>query len=396
MKKLIVFMYSLDSGGVQKKTSDLISILSKEYDINLVVYDNKNINYEYPAKIINLNIKKPPYDNIIEEIYYTLIVIIKIALLKISIKPIACISMHETPNYINILTKCTKVIINITHIKSSNFRLRSPFFSAILKKIVNKFYSSADHIVCVSKAVEEDLKINFKINKNTQVINNIININVIRKLAEEAIEYDYANILGGNVIITVGRMSYDKCQWKLIRAFSLIKQSIPDSKLVIIGDGPEKCYLQKIVDKLDLQESVFFLGSQRNPYKFMKHAKVFVLTSPYEGYGLVIPEAMACEVPVVCTDCFSSRELLYEKIKTVSTNNIELAEYGVHLPQIKWNFNNAEDELEKEEYDIAEAVILIINDEEIRKHYKNMGLIKVGKINNVESVKKWELIINEK
>ena len=88
----------------------------------------------------------------------------------------------------------------------------------------------------------------------------------------------------------------------LIRAYHLISKKIT-SDLVILGIGEEEERLRVLTRELGIEERVEFLGFQENPYKFMKNASLFVLSSLWESFALVIVEAMACGVPVISTDC---------------------------------------------------------------------------------------------
>jgi glycosyltransferase involved in cell wall biosynthesis len=90
----------------------------------------------------------------------------------------------------------------------------------------------------------------------------------------------------------------------LLKAYALIHAHIKE-KLVILGEGEERPSLEGLVKDLGIADKVIFAGFQPNPYPFMKHASLFVLSSIFESFALVIVEAMACGAPVVATDCLS-------------------------------------------------------------------------------------------
>jgi glycosyltransferase involved in cell wall biosynthesis len=106
------------------------------------------------------------------------------------------------------------------------------------------------------------------------------------------------------VILGVGRLTAQKDFVNLLRAFAIVKQSRP-SRLVILGDGPERAALGDLIDRLDLVSDVDMPGFDANPYSYMSRAAVFVLSSAWEGLPTVLIEAMACGTPVVATDCRS-------------------------------------------------------------------------------------------
>nr|WP_281504606.1 glycosyltransferase [Chromohalobacter sarecensis] len=101
----------------------------------------------------------------------------------------------------------------------------------------------------------------------------------------------------------VGRLDVQKNQALLLSAFSLAVKSVPDIKLVILGEGEEKNNLEKLASELGVKDSVDFVAFQDNPYPYYKAADLFVLSSDWEGFGNVIVEALACGTPVISTDC---------------------------------------------------------------------------------------------
>lgn len=100
----------------------------------------------------------------------------------------------------------------------------------------------------------------------------------------------------------VGRLAPEKNLASLLKAFALIQPQHQNTRLTLVGDGPESLKLRELVGQLDLKETVSFVPWTENVPKVMKEADVLVLTSYHEGFGLVILEAMAAGLPVVTTD----------------------------------------------------------------------------------------------
>jgi N-acetylgalactosamine-N,N'-diacetylbacillosaminyl-diphospho-undecaprenol 4-alpha-N-acetylgalactosaminyltransferase len=92
---------------------------------------------------------------------------------------------------------------------------------------------------------------------------------------------------------------------KLIDAYSNSILSNQNIHLVLLGDGEQISILKALVKQKNIEEKVHFLGYQNNPYKYLRNAKFFVLSSQNEGLPNVILEALACETPVVSFDCLS-------------------------------------------------------------------------------------------
>ena len=124
------------------------------------------------------------------------------------------------------------------------------------------------------------------------------------------------------IILTVGRFSDAKDYPNLLHAISLLKQeSVYRFKLLIVGDGELRELIEQQIDSLGLQEDIILLGRRDDIPSLMSAADLFVLSSKYEGFGLVVAEAMACECLVVATDCGGVAEVLNNPEFLVPANN---------------------------------------------------------------------------
>lgn len=112
------------------------------------------------------------------------------------------------------------------------------------------------------------------------------------------------------LLLAVGRLNVAKDYPNLLLAFQHIIKSGRLAHLVIIGIGEEEAKLITIVAELGLCDKVHFLGMRHDVHKWMSAADIFVLSSAWEGFGLVVAEAMACERLVVATDCGGVREVV--------------------------------------------------------------------------------------
>ncbi|NYR13103.1 glycosyltransferase [Pseudoalteromonas sp. MIP2626] len=112
------------------------------------------------------------------------------------------------------------------------------------------------------------------------------------------------------VILAVGRLNEQKDYGNLLNAVALLKQKRQDFKVFIVGDGPLKAELLELVANLDIESYIEFLGIQRDVPELMAACDTFVLSSAWEGFGLVVAEAMSCERVVVATDCGGVAEVV--------------------------------------------------------------------------------------
>lgn len=115
---------------------------------------------------------------------------------------------------------------------------------------------------------------------------------------------------GARLLLSVGRLADEKNHAGLLRAFAQIASRYPDVQLWIAGDGPCREALLRQCEALGLGEKVVFLGVRHDVPELMQAADVFVLPSRYEGFGLVVAEAMASGTPVVATDAGGVAEVL--------------------------------------------------------------------------------------
>jgi glycosyltransferase involved in cell wall biosynthesis len=137
------------------------------------------------------------------------------------------------------------------------------------------------------------------------VIPNPCPIKEIQSLAEEKVDLPERPY-----IVHVGRLTLQKNQPLLLEAYA---ESNIEEPLVIVGSGQEESKLRNLAAKLNITDKVIFVGQKANPYPWMKHARLFVLTSLFEGFGLVNVESLACGTPVVAVDCPGGiRDILVE------------------------------------------------------------------------------------
>lgn len=169
----------------------------------------------------------------------------------------------------------------------------------LLKKMT---YKKADYVTCVSQGLMKQMKKHIGVidNKLKLVNNPIVNEDLLKGKEEELVNEIFSS--GKPIILAVGRLIPLKDYPTLIAAFQQVKKRI-DCNLYILGKGPLETALKEKVSILGLEKEVIFGGYDSNPFKYMKKASVFVLSSRHEGMPGVLIQAMACGVPVVSTDC---------------------------------------------------------------------------------------------
>jgi len=185
-------------------------------------------------------------------------------------------------------------------------------------------------------------------------------IDIADQLDESSIKDEAAH---GKCILSVGRLESVKGVQYLIRAMKRVHDNIPDARLIIIGNGQERAMLEALSIQLGIQKNVQFVGKvpHEKVLSFMQQADVFVLPSLSEGFPMVIIEALACGLPVVAS--------------------------GVGgVPEIITNEANGYLVKAKDTESIADNILLLLQDEKLRKKISD---------NNKQLVKKytWENVI---
>ncbi|MDF5457269.1 glycosyltransferase, partial [Vibrio parahaemolyticus] len=105
------------------------------------------------------------------------------------------------------------------------------------------------------------------------------------------------------LLLSVGRLTEAKDYPNLLNAFSSLLLTERKVKLAIIGDGDKRQELKILAEELGIEDKVNFIGLSHQVPQWMSAADIFVLSSAWEGFGLVVAEAMAAERVIVATDC---------------------------------------------------------------------------------------------
>ncbi|MGC8947524.1 MAG: glycosyltransferase [Anaerolineae bacterium] len=194
-------------------------------------------------------------------------------------------------------------------------RLRDEFalygWGWLKERVVRWLYPQASAITAISQGIKQELVQDFHLpDSKIWVIHNPVDLKVIRSMGNESVDHPWFD---GSVpiVLAAGRLHPQKGFDYLIRAFRHVQAAMP-ARLVILGEGPSRRSLERLVVELDLADRVALPGFQRNPFRFIARASVFVLSSLYEGFGNVIVEAMALGVPVVATRCPSGPDEIIE------------------------------------------------------------------------------------
>lgn len=293
------------------------------------------------------------------------------------------ISFMEACNFVNVCSKSRdKVFVSIRTVLSKRTECSGFLYD---KRWIKMLYQRADKIVAVSRYVKRDLVENYEISDRKIVA--IPNVSVRHKsMHEDGSVWKY----GDKAIVCVGRLDPVKQQERIIRAFSLVYKKEPDARLILVGEGKQRGYLESICQKMEHKENVIFIGASADVGFFFQHAKVFALSSRVEGFPNVMVEAMAYGVPIVTTDSPGGCGEIVGKIK--SSNEIQYCEYGIMTPHIEGKVPE-QMRLAREEELLGEAMLKLLEDKELYNRYAAKAKERAGDFSEEKIMALWNKVI---
>ena len=250
-----------------------------------------------------------------------------------------------------------KGIRNISWVHSDLYNWHSSIGCFFQEKQEKNAYNKMNKIVFVSNNVEKQFE---KLYPDILISKEVI-LNPIEK--DLIIQYrkDYKHYLKDRCfnIVSVGRLSSEKCFDRLIRLAKRLKDDYYNFEINIIGEGELRGDLEKLIVKNQVEDKVILVGFVKSPYDIVSKADLFVLPSFTEGYPLVLCEAFCLGLPVVATNVAGSSEL------------IDNDKYGLLT--------------EHDDESIYQAVKRMIDDDFLREYYHKKSLER-SEIFNVEDV----------
>ncbi len=178
-----------------------------------------------------------------------------------------------------------------------------PSFLPVVKFSIER----SDGVTAVSRFLREKTLTNLGINKDITVIPNFVDTEKYKRIACEDICKKFAP-KGEKVLVHISNFRSVKRVPDVIKIFNEVQKKIP-SKLILVGDGPERSNCEMLVRELGLQKSVKFLGKQLELVPILSSADLFLMPSQSESFGLSALEAMACGVPVISSSVGGLPEL---------------------------------------------------------------------------------------
>lgn len=178
---------------------------------------------------------------------------------------------------------------------------------ASYEPVVTFAINHSDGVTAVSDSLKKETYQNFKIQKEIEVIHNFIDLKRFSKMPKDHFKKAIAPF-GERLIVHTSNFRKVKRVQDVVYVFDKVRTKIP-SKLLLIGDGPERASIEKLTRELNICDDVRFLGKQEAVEEILSVCDLFVMPSETESFGLAALEAMACQVPVISSNSGGMPEL---------------------------------------------------------------------------------------
>lgn len=351
MKKMLLIVPALHQGGFEKVCVATARLMQPYFQVQIAIFDSKDIAYDIKGiPVVDLHL--PSREGKLAKVCNVLKRGVKLYQLKKKEKIDIAYSFGPTANIANIASfgKAKKWLGLRSYMDMEN------------PKQIRVFCHCADRVICCSQVIQHEIEEKYRC-RNAVTLNNPFDLKEVAALAKkERVELPWEQ---GRILVSMGREDTVKGFWHLIKSFSLVHRKLPDTKLLIIGQGEYTAYRELSV-ALGIDDAVYFTGLKKNPYPYLEQSALYVLTSYHEGFPNAMVEAMALGVPVIATDCLTGpREILEDK-------------YGILVPNMAPEEDFSLENITDEEIALADRIAALLEDEEQMAHYRKMSLKRAG------------------
>lgn len=369
LKKKILFLYGpLNTGGAERVLIDLLRNLDyNRYDVTLCLMVREGVLLpEVPKQVTLLSL----WENY--SMYYKVAYRMSIwfsnhfmfkRILKKKITETYDVEvsfLEGMPLKLHALMETTAQKISWVHCDLFDFHYTKEQFRSSEELAA---YNKMDRIVCVSNDAQGAFKKRFPTcTTPTTVIYNPIDRKKIELMAQELVD---TNTLF--TIVCAGRLTLPKKLDRVVRLAARLKEEHIQVHFQIIGEGELKTDLSAQITALGVSDCVSLLGYVANPFPYIKNADLLLLSSGFEGFGLVVCEAMLLGVPVVSTKTAGPVEIIDEN------------RYGLLC--------------DHDDQSIYEAVKKMIDDETLRTHYRKVGRNRALDFSVENTVKQFDALL---
>ena len=328
-KKIAIFINSLAGGGAERVTSYLLPYLvNKGHEVVLVLTEEE-LAYPVPKEVpIHYLDRSGKNESGVAKLLKLPWLAYRYAQFLRNENITHSFSLLTRPCYINIMARWFtshpyKLMVSERNFPSMQYG-GNHLQARINNFLVKRLYPKADLVVSNAKASAQDLVDNFGVAKErTRTIYNPIDIDKIQQMEgiQDFFDPNYVNA------VSIGRLVPEKNHTFLLDAVLPFNHL----RLYIFGEGELRKSLEEKIQGLGLENRVFLMGFESNPFQYLKAADFFLFGSLNEGFPNVLMEAMCCGLPIVSTNCKSGPDEMME-LKEAKTGDIMFTDYGILTP----------------------------------------------------------------
>ena len=365
MKKILLIVPALHQGGMEKVCAATAKLLQPYFDVRIAIFDSRSIVYDTKGIAVE-DLRLPPCPGKVDKI----------------------INVFKRGRRLRQIKKRENIDISYSFGPTANlasmmsgggdekwFGIRS-YMDMGNPGQIRLFCRHADRVVCCSETIRREIEERYGCRKAVS-LNNPFDLAEVRELSvREEVKLPWDD---GRIILSMGREDAVKGYWHLIKCFALVHDRLPDTRLLIIGEGEFTPY-RELAKELGIDDAVYFTGLKKNPYPYLKRGSLYMLTSYYEGFPNALVEAMALGIPAVATDCMTGpKEILEDR-------------YGILVPNMSPEPDFDPARITQEERSLAGEVISLLEDGDRMAHYGRMALTRAGEYTTesyVEKIRGW-------
>jgi glycosyltransferase involved in cell wall biosynthesis len=297
-RSIAIFLPSLSGGGAQRVVIDLSNaLITLGHSVNLVLANGTN----HYTELLDPSIKL--HD-------------LKVKRIRNAVRPLGRWLSDHKPESLLVVQRHAAIVATIAQwssgwkgklfVRETNTYCYPPeiqrhLTDRLIALIAQRLYLKIAGVIAPSRGIADDLS---KCD-NVHVIPNPVYVPSSKSIYEHPRPF----------VLGVGRLCEQKRFSDLLRAFALVVKDFNSKPLdlIILGEGEERDSLRKLAIDLNIYDRVILPGFDPNPFQYMRAAKVFVLSSAWEGLPNALIQAIACNCPVVATDCkHGPREILLD------------------------------------------------------------------------------------
>lgn len=375
-RKMMLIVPMLHQGGFERVCVTTARLLEPYFDIYIVIFSSADIAYDIRGLHV-IDLRMGSVGSRLGKIRNVFRRSRKVRRLKEELGISIAYSFGPTANLVNVFSRWRE---------RAWCGVRS-FLDMDNPRLLKLFSKRSDLVVCCSRVIEKQIREQLGCGNLETLYNpfDIGNISEQASLPETKLPFSE----GERVIVSMGRQDDVKGFWHLVKSFSLVHRKLPDTRLLIVGEGDFHEYWQ-LAQELGIEDAVCFPGVKKNPFPWLARGRVYVMTSLNEGFPNVLVEAMALGIPVISANCMTGpAEILTADFeKYIDQEEYIDGDYGILIPNLNKEKNMEPSVITKEEERLAQQMLRLLDQRELYERYSAAARARAAQFSNDSYVEK--------